>query len=127
MSRKDYSPLLGFALAVLITVAVALLLAALLNLAVSKVGSRRAMSWPRLAIIVTMATLLLWVIVAVVAIVSATLDAAGFTGPRMLDHVVSIAEQAEFCAGLDVQQAPSLLIASRQRCDLVTGGDARLA
>ncbi len=64
---------------VLITAVVAFVPAALLNLAVSRVGHRSAMSWPRLAILVTLTTLLCWVVVALVSIVAFSLKALGFT------------------------------------------------
>lgn len=64
---------------VLITTVVALVLAALVNFAVSRVWRHQAISWPRLATVVTLVTLLCWVLVALVALVAFSLEALGFT------------------------------------------------
>ncbi len=68
----------GFFL-VLITIVVTFILAALMNFAVSRVWRRPAIRWPRLATFVTLATLLCWVLVALVALVAFSLKALGFT------------------------------------------------
>ena len=63
---------------VLITIVVALILAALMNFVVSRVWRRPAIRWPRFVTLVTLATLLCWVLVALVALVAFSLKALGF-------------------------------------------------
>ncbi len=74
----DVNVIPGFVLVVLATAVLAFVPAALINVAVGRLGSRQPMSWPRLAVLVLLLALLGWVVYAVVAIVVLTLEAKGF-------------------------------------------------
>ncbi len=68
---------MGFVAVILASAVLAFVPAALLNLAVSRLGWRPAMSWARLAVVVLVLTLACWAVFVVVWIVGLTLEAQG--------------------------------------------------
>ncbi len=73
---SEINPLRDFAWVVLFTAVVLFVPAALINLAVSRWGSRQALSWWRLALFVLLGSAVCWFIYVAIWIVVATIEAS---------------------------------------------------